>query len=70
MLMTISFSSVQNIFADNLAETKDDFLKTFSTENQYIKYVKCLRGFINLIPITLFILISWLIFDACRCTDL
>ncbi|PWA68679.1 hypothetical protein CTI12_AA306040 [Artemisia annua] len=37
MLMTISLSSLQNIFADNLVETKDDFLKTFSTDNQYIK---------------------------------
>ncbi|CAH1419762.1 unnamed protein product [Lactuca virosa] len=30
-------SSLQNIFADNLVETKDDFLKTFSTESNYIK---------------------------------
>nr|GEX40819.1 histone acetyltransferase type B catalytic subunit [Tanacetum cinerariifolium] len=30
-------TSLESIFADNLVETKDDFLKTFSTENQYIK---------------------------------
>ncbi|KAL4589556.1 hypothetical protein LXL04_002464 [Taraxacum kok-saghyz] len=30
-------TSLQNIFADNLVETKDDFLKTFSTESNYIK---------------------------------
>ncbi|KAJ9538759.1 hypothetical protein OSB04_031492, partial [Centaurea solstitialis] len=30
-------SSLQNIFADNIVETKDDFLKTFSTESQYVK---------------------------------
>ncbi|KAJ0724163.1 putative histone acetyltransferase [Helianthus annuus] len=30
-------SSLQNIFADNLVETKDDFLKTFSTETRYVK---------------------------------
>lgn len=30
-------SSLQNIFADNLVETKDDFLKTFSTESHYVK---------------------------------
>ncbi|XP_076892689.1 histone acetyltransferase type B catalytic subunit-like [Bidens hawaiensis] len=30
-------SSLQNIFADNLVETKDDFLKTFSTETNYVK---------------------------------
>ncbi|KAI3524689.1 hypothetical protein L1887_03352 [Cichorium endivia] len=30
-------SSLENIFADNLVETKDDFLKTFSTETNYIK---------------------------------
>nr|XP_043624523.1 histone acetyltransferase type B catalytic subunit [Erigeron canadensis] len=30
-------SSLQNIFADNLVETKDDFLRTFATENNYVK---------------------------------
>ncbi|KAI3814508.1 hypothetical protein L1987_14148 [Smallanthus sonchifolius] len=30
-------SSLQNIFADNLVETKDDFLKTFTTETNYVK---------------------------------
>ncbi|KAK9060793.1 hypothetical protein SSX86_021499 [Deinandra increscens subsp. villosa] len=30
-------SSLENIFADNLVETKDDFLKTFSTETNYVK---------------------------------
>ncbi|KAI7748889.1 hypothetical protein M8C21_032810 [Ambrosia artemisiifolia] len=30
-------ASLQNIFADNLVETKNDFLKTFSTETHYIK---------------------------------
>ncbi|GKB48236.1 histone acetyltransferase type B catalytic subunit [Tanacetum coccineum] len=30
-------TSLESIFEDNLVETKDDFLKTVSTENQYIK---------------------------------
>ncbi|XP_071716371.1 histone acetyltransferase type B catalytic subunit [Rutidosis leptorrhynchoides] len=30
-------SSLEKIFADNLVETKDDFLKTFSTESDYVK---------------------------------
>ncbi|KAK1413874.1 hypothetical protein QVD17_29610 [Tagetes erecta] len=30
-------ASLQNIFADNLVETKDDFLKTFSSETNYVK---------------------------------
>ncbi|KAL6555115.1 hypothetical protein OROGR_006373 [Orobanche gracilis] len=30
-------SSLQNIFAENLVESKDDFLQTFSTECHYVK---------------------------------
>ncbi|KAK3018440.1 hypothetical protein RJ639_004257 [Escallonia herrerae] len=30
-------SALQNIFADNLVEKKDDFLQTFSSESHYIK---------------------------------
>ncbi|KAL3642955.1 hypothetical protein CASFOL_013770 [Castilleja foliolosa] len=32
-------SSLQNIFAENLVESKDDFLQTFSTECHYVKYI-------------------------------
>lgn len=30
---------LQDIFAENLVEKKDDFLKTFSTERHYVKYI-------------------------------
>jgi histone acetyltransferase 1 len=30
-------TALQNIFADNLVESKDDFLQTFSTESNYVK---------------------------------
>ncbi|KAL8493293.1 hypothetical protein ACS0TY_024491 [Phlomoides rotata] len=32
-------SSLQNIFAENLVETKEDFLQTFSTEQNYVKTI-------------------------------
>ncbi|XP_059633059.1 histone acetyltransferase type B catalytic subunit [Cornus florida] len=32
-------SALQNIFAENLVETKDDFLQTFSTECHYVKSI-------------------------------
>ncbi|KAK6139597.1 hypothetical protein DH2020_026664 [Rehmannia glutinosa] len=32
-------SSLQNIFAENLVESKDDFLQTFSTECHYVKSI-------------------------------
>lgn len=32
-------SALQNIFAENLVEKKDDFLQTFSTHRQYVKSV-------------------------------
>ncbi|GER25156.1 histone acetyltransferase type B catalytic subunit [Striga asiatica] len=48
-------SSLQNIFAENLVESKDDFLQTFSSECHYVKYRKgygiCLLKTLNSIAI-------------------
>ena len=38
ILMIDYFNSTQNIFAETIVDNKDEFLKTFSTEKDFIRY--------------------------------